>query len=79
MWIYFLKTKDESFDKFIEWKKMVEMQSERKVEKLRTDNGLEYCNRRFDQFCKDERVVRHRTCTYTCNRTGLQSGSTGVL
>ena len=71
VWIYFLKTKDEAFDKFVEWKKMVETQSERKVKKLRTDNGLEYCNCRFDQFCKDERVVRHRTCTYTPQQNGV--------
>ena len=71
VWIYFLKTKDEAFDKFVEWKKMVETQSERKVKKLRTDNGLEYCNRRFDQFCKDEEVARHRTCTYTPQQNGV--------
>lgn len=44
---------------------MVEVQSERKVKRLRTDNGLEFCNRRFDSFCKDEGIVRHKTCTYT--------------
>lgn len=44
---------------------MVEIQSERKVKKLRADNGFEYCNLRFDKFCKEEGVVRHRTCTYT--------------
>lgn len=31
VWIYFLKTKDEAFSKFVEWKKMVELQTERKV------------------------------------------------
>lgn len=65
VWIYFLRTKDEAFEKFVEWKKMVEIQSERKVKKLRADNGFEYCNLRFDKFCKEEGVVRHRTCTYT--------------
>ncbi|CAA7027632.1 unnamed protein product [Microthlaspi erraticum] len=46
VWIYFLKTKDEAFEKFVEWKKTVEVQSERKVKRLRTDNGLEFCNQR---------------------------------
>lgn len=32
--VYFLKTKDEAFDKFVERKRMVETQSERKVKKL---------------------------------------------
>ncbi|CAA7043751.1 unnamed protein product [Microthlaspi erraticum] len=71
VWLYFLKTKDEAFDKFVEWKKMVETQSERKVKKLRTDNGLEFCNIKFDQFCKSEGVVRHKTCTYTPQQNGI--------
>lgn len=71
VWIYFLKTKDEAFDKFSEWKKMVELQSERKVKKLRTDNGLEFCNNRFDGFCKQEGIVRHKTCAYTPQQNGV--------
>lgn len=50
---------------------MVETQSERKVKKLRTDNGLEFCNREFDGFCKQEGIIRHRTCTYTPQKNGV--------
>lgn len=71
VWIYFLKTKDEAFDTFVVWKKMVEIQSERKLRKYRTDNALEFCNQKFDNFCKSEGVVRHRTCTYTPQQNGV--------
>lgn len=71
VWIYFLRTKDEAFEAFIIWKKMVETQSERKVKKFRTDNGLEFCNSKFDEFCKKEGIVRHRTCTYTPQQNGI--------
>lgn len=71
VWVYFLKAKDESFQCFVEWKKMVEVEVERKVKKLRTDNGLEFCNKRFDQFCMDEGIVRHRTCSYTPQQNGV--------
>ncbi|CAA7028218.1 unnamed protein product [Microthlaspi erraticum] len=70
VWIYFLKSKDEAFDKFSEWKRMVELQSERKVKKLRTDNGLEFCNNRFDGLCKQAGIVRHKTCAYTPQQNG---------
>ena len=40
-WIYFLKTKDEAFQKFVSWKTLIENQTEKKVKRLRTDNGLE--------------------------------------
>ena len=50
---------------------MVENQSSRKVKKLRTDNGLEFCNLEFDGYCKQEGVVRHRTCAYTPQQNGV--------
>ena len=71
VWVYFLKTKDEAFDKFVEWKTMVEVQAERKLKKLRTDNGLEFCNQRFDKLCKEEGVVRHKNCAYTPQQNGV--------
>ncbi|KAG7532846.1 Zinc finger CCHC-type superfamily [Arabidopsis thaliana x Arabidopsis arenosa] len=71
VWIYFLRSKDEAFEKFVQWKKMVEVQSERKVKRLRTDNGLEFCNHKFNDYCKQEGMVRHRTCTYTPQQNGV--------
>lgn len=71
VWVSFLKFKDEAFKCFVEWKRMVENQSERKVKKLRTDNGLEFCNNQFNQFCKEEGVVRHKTCAYTPQQNGV--------
>ena len=50
---------------------MVETQSERKIKKLRTYNGLEFCNLQFNSFCKEEGMVRHRTCTYTPQQNGV--------
>lgn len=71
VWIYFLKTKDEAFETFEEWKKEVETQTGRKVKCLRTDNGLEYCNNRFDGFYKKFGIKRHRTCSYTPQQNGV--------
>ena len=71
VWIYFLKSKDEAFGKFKEWKIMVENQTMKKVKKLRTDNGLEFCNKEFDAYCKECGIVRHHTCTDTPQQNGL--------
>ena len=46
VWLYFLKSKDEAFDKFVEWKTLVENQIGKKKKGLRTDNGLEFCNKK---------------------------------
>ncbi|KAE8708014.1 E3 ubiquitin-protein ligase SINAT3 [Hibiscus syriacus] len=51
VWIYFLKNKSEVFDTFRKWKTMVENETGLKVKRLRSDNGGEYRNRRFRDFC----------------------------
>lgn len=43
----------------------------KKVKCLRTDNGLEFCNIAFDNFCKQHDIERHRTCTYTPQKSGV--------
>lgn len=41
------------------------------VKCLRTDNGLEFCNVAFDNFCKQHGIERHRTCAYTPQQNGV--------
>uniref|UniRef100_A0A251V331 Putative zinc finger, CCHC-type n=1 Tax=Helianthus annuus TaxID=4232 RepID=A0A251V331_HELAN len=71
VWVYVLKGKHEAFGKFKDWKILVETQTERKVKKLRTDNGLEFCNDHFDQFCRKYGIARHRTVPGTPQQNGL--------
>ncbi|KAG7598335.1 Reverse transcriptase RNA-dependent DNA polymerase [Arabidopsis suecica] len=71
VWVYFLKTKDEAFEKFEEWVNLVENQSEKKVKTLRTDNGLEFCNRQFDTYCGSKGIQRDKTCAYTPQQNGV--------
>lgn len=56
--INFLKSKDEVFDNFVTFKKMVECQSGQKIKVLRSDNGREYINKRFDDFLKQQGIMR---------------------
>ena len=59
------------FDKFREWKSLVENHIGRKVKKLKIDNGLEFCNQRFDNYCADEGILRHITIRLTPQQNGL--------
>ncbi|KAH9648425.1 retrovirus-related pol polyprotein from transposon TNT 1-94-like protein [Citrus sinensis] len=61
LWVYILKHKSEALDKFKEWITLMENQIGRKVKRLRTDNGLEYCSNEFDEFCKRLGIARHKT------------------
>ncbi|KAD4178102.1 hypothetical protein E3N88_26693 [Mikania micrantha] len=71
VWVYLLKCKSEAFVRFVEWKTLVEKQTERKVKKLRTDNGLEFCSADFNGFCKKEGIARHLTVPGTPQQNGL--------
>ena len=57
-WIYFLKKKSEVFDRFKEFKALVENQTEKKIKVLRTDNGGEFCSKEFEEFCKKCGIAR---------------------
>ena len=48
--IYLLKTKDEVFDKFVEFKASVENLIGRNIKVLRTNNGGEYTSNEFKDF-----------------------------
>ncbi len=65
-----LKSKDQVFQKFMEWKALVENSSGRKLKTLRTDNGGEYTSREFTAYLKKE-GVRHE---FTVPKTPQQNG-----
>ena len=70
VWVYTLKSKDEVFETFLVWKKMVENQTGRKIKVLRSDNGIEYRNDQFSIFCKKEGISRHFTVRDTPQQNG---------
>ena len=72
VWIYFLKTKDEAFSKFKEWKLEVENQTSKKVKCLRTYNGLEYCNTRFESSVKSHGLRDKNVCLHSSTEWGFR-------
>lgn len=71
VWIYILKSKNKSFDKFKEWKVLVKIQTSRNVKNLITDNGLKFCSKEFNQFCKKHGIKKHRTTRGTPQQNEL--------
>ena len=47
-WIYFLRKKYEFFDRFKEFKDLVDSQTRNIIKVLRTDNGGEFCGNEFE-------------------------------
>lgn len=50
VWVWVLKEKSETFDRFKTWYKAVEVEKGCGMKCLRTDNGLEFLSKEFDMF-----------------------------
>ncbi|KAK3011193.1 hypothetical protein RJ639_011555 [Escallonia herrerae] len=66
VWVYFMKHESEVIDVFQQWKARVGNQR---------DNGMEYKDEEFLQFCKDKGIIRH----FSLKRTLEQNESTTAL
>jgi IS30 family transposase len=70
-WIYFLRKKSEVFDRFKEFKALVENQTEKQIKVLRTDNGEEFRENEFEELCKKCGISRQKTTPYTPRQKGV--------
>lgn len=61
---YFIKEKAEIMSKFIDFKVMVEKQTGKVIKCLRSDNGGEYVNSRFDTYLRKEGIVHQTSVPY---------------
>ena len=66
-----MKSKDEVFSKFKEFKALIKNLSERKIKILRLDNGGEYTSKEFLNFCKDVGIKRELTPPYNPQQNGV--------
>ena len=71
VWVYFLKSKDQVFEKFLEWKAMVEKSVGRKLKVFRTDNGGEYTSKEFERYLMTEGVRHELTIPKTPEQNGV--------
>ena len=60
-WIYFSKVKLEVFERFREFKILMENQTGKKIRVLRTDNGGEYTSNEFMEYCSAEGIKKEHT------------------
>jgi hypothetical protein len=70
-WIFFMKTKDEVFSRFQEFRAQVENQTGKKIKVLRSDNGGEYTSNDFKDFCKEAGIKRELTVSYNPQQNGV--------
>lgn len=71
VFVFTMKQKSEVFNKFIEFKRMVENQCETKIKKFRSDNGKEFINKNFENLFKSSGIKHEKSTPYTPQQNGV--------
>ncbi|RVW88410.1 Retrovirus-related Pol polyprotein from transposon TNT 1-94 [Vitis vinifera] len=71
VWVYFLKNKSDVFVTFKKWKAMVETETGLKVKCLRSDNGGEYIDGGFSEYCVAQGIRMEKTIPGTPQQNGV--------
>lgn len=69
--IYLLKSKNEVLEKFKQFKTMIENQLDHKIKAFRSDNGTEFTNNAFKQFCTSNGIRLETSNTDTPQQNGV--------
>ena len=69
--IYFLKSKDEAPEIFMEFKALVENQTGKKIKCIRSDRGGEYVNSRLSEIVKGSGIKQELTVGYAPEQNGV--------
>jgi transposase InsO family protein len=70
-WVYFLKEKSETFEKFKVFRRLVENEAKENIGTLQTDNGGEFTSNEFQTFCSEKGIRRKFTNVYTPQQNGV--------
>ena len=71
VWVYILKHKYQVFERFLEWKALVERSTGRKLKALRTDNGGEFTSTEFKDYLKREGIRHELSVPKTPEQNGV--------
>jgi len=75
-WDHFLKYKDQVYNIFLKWYKRIHNIFNFTIKFIRTDNGTEFVNKDFNNFCPENGIIHQLTVPITPNKTAEPKGST---
>ncbi|KAJ0589507.1 putative RNA-directed DNA polymerase [Helianthus annuus] len=70
-WVSFLKTKDETFDSLMALFKRIENLYQRRIKRIRSDNGTEFKNSKMEEFCDEKGILHEFSAPYTPQQNGV--------
>ncbi|GBO40069.1 Retrovirus-related Pol polyprotein from transposon TNT 1-94 [Araneus ventricosus] len=76
---YFLKNKNEVFDIFSQFEAKYENLTDKRIKKLRTDNGLEFVNEQLDTYLANSGIFHEKTIPYNSESNGKAERANRIL
>ena len=78
VWVYLIKSKDEVFDCIVIFYNLIKNQFQKHVKTFRSDNGTEFVNRKFSDFCAKNGIIHQTSCAYTPQQNGIVERNIGI-
>lgn len=69
--VYFIRSKGEAVEKFVEFKNLAENQTRFKIKAIQSDNGREFCNEKMTSLLKRAEIRQRFTTPYTPQQNGV--------
>ena len=70
-WIYFMKKKDKVFNKFKEFKALIDNHTKKKIKTFQSDNGREFMSNEFKDLYKESGIKRELSTPYNPQHNGV--------
>ncbi|KAI3516445.1 hypothetical protein L1887_15360 [Cichorium endivia] len=71
VWVFLLKHKHEASACLVSFHKMIQVQFEKKIKRMRCDNGGEFTSNEMQDFYTKEGIVLETTCPHTPQQNGV--------
>ena len=78
-WIIFLENKSLTFNKFFLWYKETQNLFNKPLKFIRTDNGTEFSNFKFNSFCSYYGIIHQYTVPHTPQQNGRVERFNGII
>ena len=70
-WTLFLKSKDQAFERFSSLVPQLENACKSKLRAIRSDNGLEFVNSEFNEYCRENGIEHNFSSARTPQKNGV--------
>ena len=66
-------------DAFVNFASLVEKQTGRQIKVIRSDNGKEFVNSKFQQYCSEKGIIHQTTVVYSAQQNGVLERANSAL